>query len=186
MDFDNTIAGYDKWRGPKVLGPPVPYALDAILELIEWGWQVVIFTTRGNKSAIEQWLRDNNFPELQVNSTSHNPADSSHKPIAEVYFDDRDAHCVGNTPYNWHSAMARVRRKYRPQVDCAVDDAAAWASLWRRYVVAPFVRYQFRDHLALQLDERSIMADDKLNQAQKDELLLQLWEADCRFRNDDR
>ena len=148
VDFDNTLAGYDKWRGEDVFGPPVPYAMDAMKEYWEWGWRCVVFTTRGNVPAVEQWLRDNRFPfHPLVNSTSHNPPNTSGKPIADVYHEDRDAHVVGTQPYNWHRAMARVRQLYQPKVDSYVDDAAAWSSWFERYVVAPRRRREFAQGL---------------------------------------
>lgn len=149
VDFDNTIAGYDKWRGEDVLGSPVPYALDAILELMEWGWRVVVFTTRGDAARIAKWLMDYGFPPLLVNSTAHNPPNTSSKPIGEVYFDDRDAHCVGGTPYNWHWAMKRVRKLYQPPMDTHIDDASSWSSWWIEHLVAPAKRRAFvKSHVA--------------------------------------
>jgi len=149
VDVDNTLAGYDRWRGETVMGPPVPYAKDAIAELLEWGWRVVIFTTRGNITLIDEWLRNQGFPadRIQVNSTEHNPPGTSHKPIGEVYFDDRDAHVVGTLPYNWHRAMKRVRRLYQPTLDTHIDDASVWASWWIVWFVAPLKRRQFRRQL---------------------------------------
>ena len=160
IDFDNTISGYDKWRGPDVLGPPIPYAIDAILEMKEWGWNVVVFTTRGNVESIEAWLRKEGFPPLPVNSTAHNPPNTSAKPIAEVYFDDRDAHVVGEMPYNWHAAMRRVRRLYRPWLDSYVDDAQAWDTWWIRWLVAPYVRKAFAASLSTILAMRQVAAED--------------------------
>lgn len=153
VDFDNTLAGYDKWRGSKVLGPPIPYAVDAIKELKEWGWHVVINTTRLDKILIADWLTFWKFPQLLINDTSHNPPDTSHKPIAEVYFEDRDAHCVGEIPYNWHRAMRRVRKLYQPRLDVDIDDAASWANLFTTYWVAPMIRKAYRKGLKAWLDQ---------------------------------
>ncbi len=161
VDFDNTISGYDKWRGKDVFGPPVPYALDALKELREWGWRVVIFTTRQVTPALRGWLSKNGFGWCAVNSTDHNPPDTSNKPIGEVYFDDRDAHCVGRMPYNWHRAMARVRKRYQPRLDTHIDDASAWASWWTRYLIAPGVRRDFARELPLQLDLIKLRAEGK-------------------------
>jgi len=152
VDFDNTISGYTKWRGECVLGPIIPYAKDALLELREWGWRVVIFTTRGNTDDIAEWLSTQGLGFCEVNSTDHNPPGTSHKPIARVYFDDRDAHCVGNSPYNWHRAMARVRRLYRPRLDTHIDDAQVWSSWYIRWFVAPFRRKKFARDLPVHLD----------------------------------
>lgn len=176
IDFDNTIAGYDKWRGPKVLGPPVPYARDAITELREWGWRIVVFTTRGNVELVHEWLQENAFPPLLVNTVDHNPPGCSMKPIGEVYFDDRDAHVVGENPYNWHKAMARVRRKYQPSLDSHVDDVQAWAGWFTRFVLAPIERARFRASLEYRLTEREIEANDNLDFNTKQAMLQSLFE----------
>jgi hypothetical protein len=170
VDFDNTISGYDKWRGPKVLGPPIPYARDAILEMLEWGWRVVVFTTREAEPVVA-WLKKHGFPPIPVNDCSHNPPNTSGKPIAEVYFDDRDAHVVGGTPYNWHAAMKRVRRKYQPPLDTHVDDASAWSSWVVRVFLAPVVRARFRSSLAFTLTAEEIYHDEKLTKDQRDAML---------------
>ena len=161
VDFDNTVSGYDKWRGENVMGPIVPYARDALNEMLMWGWRIVVFTTRGNTDAIKLWLHKNGLNLCEVNSTAHNPPGTSHKPIGEVYFDDRDAHCVGRVPYNWHRAMARVRKRYQPRLDTHIDDASAWASWWTRYLIAPGVRRDFARELPLQLDLMKLRAEGK-------------------------
>lgn len=161
IDFDNTISGYDKWRGEGIMGPIVPYCKDAVNELKEWGWRVVVFTTRGNVAQVQSWLASNGLGWCKVNSTAHNPPGTSHKPIGEVYFDDRDAHCVGVIPYNWHRAMARVRNKYQPRLDTYIDDAQGWASWYTRYLIAPGVRRRFARELPLQLDLIKLRASGK-------------------------
>lgn len=177
VDFDNTISGYDKWRGPKVLGPPIPYAIDAILEMKAWGWRVVVFTTR-EATEVVKWLRVNGFPPLPVNDCSHNPPNTSGKPIAEAYFDDRDAHVVGTSPYNWHSAMARVRKRYQPKLDTYIDDASAWSTWWIRWFVAPVARARFRGSLGYWLTDLEIRSNDKLDEATKRGMLKSLWESE--------
>lgn len=130
VDLDGTLAEYDHWRGPQHFGSPVKYAREALRELREWGWRIIIFTTRGDSEIVECWLRINDLPFDAVNSTLHNPPGCSTKPIADVYFDDRDAHVVGQT-YNWRRAMRRVRRLYQPKPKTVeIDDAAAWAGWW--------------------------------------------------------
>lgn len=132
VDLDGTLAHYDDWKGEAHFGAPIPHAKDALLELKEWGWRIVIFTTRGNDDRVRKWLQKHNFPFDAINSTEHNPPKTSHKPIAEVYFDDRDAHVVGQKPYNWFRAMKRVRKLYQPPLDTWIDDAAAWSNWWRK------------------------------------------------------
>lgn len=134
VDLDGTLAEYDHWRGEDHFGKPILHARDALLELREWGWWIVIFTTRGNADKVCQWLCQHDMPFGSINSCEHNPEGCSTKPIADVYFDDRDAHCVGQKPYNWVKAMRRVRRLYQPALNTYIDDASAWASPVTRFL----------------------------------------------------
>lgn len=129
VDLDGTLSEYDKWRGEDHFGEPIPLARDALSELREWGWRIVVFTTRGNVPLVRDWLTEHRIPFDSVNSTDHNPPGTSCKPIADVYFDDRDAHVIGKRPYNWVKAMKRVRKLYQPKLDTQIDDAQAWA-MW--------------------------------------------------------
>ena len=129
IDLDGTLATYDGWKGPKVIGAPIKNARNALLELKEWGWRVVIFTTRGDKDLVKYWLDTHSMPYDLINDNSHNPPGCSQKPIADVYFDDNDAHCVKERPYNWKRAMKRVRKIFQPKpITTEIDDAAAWSS----------------------------------------------------------
>lgn len=161
VDFDNALSGYDHWRGPAVLGPIIPYAREALLEMREWGWLVVVFTTRGDLNSVRSWLEEHDLSWCRVNSTEHNPPGCSHKPIADVYFDDRSCHCVGETPFNWHKAMRLVRKRYQPSCCTFVDDAAAWSSLLERWFRAPLKRREFARSLTACLDSRSRIAMTK-------------------------
>lgn len=126
VDFDGTLSVYDKWLGEEVMGPPISLAREALCELKEWGWRIVVYTTRGRVDLVEAWLREHQIPFNSVNTNDHNPPNTSSKPIATVYFDDRDAHCVGSV-YDWVRAMRRVRRLYQPDKNLHIDDAACWA-----------------------------------------------------------
>lgn len=127
VDLDGTLSEYDKWRGEDHFGDPIPLAREALNELREWGWRIVIYTTRGNVSKVNAWLHKHQIPFDTINSNEHNPPGTSCKPIADVYFDDRDAHVVGQKPYNWIRAMKRVRKLYQPKLDTHIDDAQAWS-----------------------------------------------------------
>jgi len=131
--LDGTLAQYDHWRGEKHIGEPLQYVHEALDELREWGWRIVVFTTRGNTLIVKSWLRYHDIPFDAVNDCSHNPPGCSQKPIADVYFEDREASNVGK-PYNWPKAMRRVRKLYQPNLDTNIDDASCWGPWYYRWL----------------------------------------------------
>ena len=46
VDFDGALAHFDGWKGPDVLGEPVPEMLERVKRWIAEGTKVVIFTSR--------------------------------------------------------------------------------------------------------------------------------------------
>lgn len=81
IDFDGTIC---KRRGiPTVMSDydkPIEDALDAIKLFIQQGHQVWVFTSNTDLDKVANWLRKNNFPQLEVTNI---------KRPAHVYIDDR-------------------------------------------------------------------------------------------------
>ena len=77
VDFDSTLAIYDKWRGPTVLGEPIPLMVDRVKRWLHQGKLVKIFTARvapdhsqeeideGTK-AIKAWCKEHLGQELDV------------------------------------------------------------------------------------------------------------------------
>ena len=64
VDLDGTLAIYNSWEGPTVIGEPVPKMLKRVKTWLENGYRVKILTARVNpknkdyllaKAAIEQW-----------------------------------------------------------------------------------------------------------------------------------
>lgn len=62
VDFDGTLATYEKWEGPDVLGDPIPLMLERVKKWIAQGYQVRILTARAygrdafiSIRAIEDW-----------------------------------------------------------------------------------------------------------------------------------
>ena len=63
LDFDGVIHSYTSgWKGPRSIpDPPVPGALEAIVEYVQAGFDVQIFSSRsryfGARWAMKQWLK---------------------------------------------------------------------------------------------------------------------------------
>ena len=70
VDFDGTLATYDKWRGSTHVGKPIARMVRRVRRWISHGKKCKIFTARADDeksvNAIKKWLRDNELPDLEV------------------------------------------------------------------------------------------------------------------------
>jgi hypothetical protein len=87
LDFDGVIHSYTSgFQGVDVIAdPPVPGAREAVVELLDFGYDVTVFSTRcisfKGSEAMRAWLRKHQFDDrLRV---------SADKPPALLYVDDR-------------------------------------------------------------------------------------------------
>jgi hypothetical protein len=95
VDFDGVLHWYRKgWSDGSIYDDPVPGSQDAMRQLIERGFKVVVFSTRaidriirgvieaGQEAQMRTWLHRNGFPELEI---WKEPG----KPMGIAYIDDR-------------------------------------------------------------------------------------------------
>ena len=62
IDFDGVVHDYTKgWQGGEVYGEEVPGAFETIYELMYKGFEVFLFTSRGDDPRARQWLREKGF-----------------------------------------------------------------------------------------------------------------------------
>lgn len=70
VDLDGTLAEYDGWQGEEYIGKPVPEMHKRVLEWINQGVKVKIFTARAcNQTAIphiKKWLVQHGLGDLEV------------------------------------------------------------------------------------------------------------------------
>jgi hypothetical protein len=78
LDFDAVLHEYRGWNDGQMLGP-IDGALEAVQELQNRGFRVVVFSTR-DEAMIRPWLAEHSFPELEI---------CSEKPPAVCFVDDR-------------------------------------------------------------------------------------------------
>ena len=73
VDLDGTLAYYEGWRGLDYIGKPIPGIRARVLEWIEQGYRVKVFTARASVpegvEPIKNWLAENGFPELEITSS---------------------------------------------------------------------------------------------------------------------
>jgi hypothetical protein len=103
IDLDDTLCEYDGEYHPEIIGAPRPYAIWALEVFAYNGFEVVLFTNRGNLTRIENWIAEH-APGLITYINDHpqavrlgmNPG----KPCADLFIDDRDSRWRGR-PVDW-------------------------------------------------------------------------------------
>lgn len=110
VDLDGTIAHYQGWRDEDHFGDPIDGVRDALGELRQLGWTVIVFTTRANRQKVEGYLKKHNIPYDDINRNKDQPANAiGGKVYADVYVDDRAIQFCGD----WKVTLAEVL-KFKP------------------------------------------------------------------------
>jgi len=110
VDLDGTLAEYDGWKGEEHFGKPRQGAKDAMQAFKQRGYEIIIFTTRGNTELVRQWLNENGIVFDYINENPHQPEGSNDgKPIADLYIDDRAVDARGE----WSKIVSEVERRLR-------------------------------------------------------------------------
>jgi hypothetical protein len=90
IDLDGTICHYNEWKDESHFGDLIPGTLEAVTELKNDGWIIIIYTTRTNIDLIEKYLRENSIQFDYINKNPFQPENAlGGKPYADVYIDDR-------------------------------------------------------------------------------------------------
>ena len=105
VDLDGTIAHYQGWQGETHFGEPVEGVQEALGRLKTAGWQIIIFTTRGNSKLVADYLNSHSIPFDCINQNPDQPENTFRgKPYAEAYIDDRGIQFNGN----WQATVDEV------------------------------------------------------------------------------
>lgn len=89
IDVDGVIADYSGgFKGPGVIGEPLPGARKFLDRLRAAGWKVIIFTTRGN-DVMKQYMEQHDLYYDEINDNPSLRGENPGKPIAAIYLDDR-------------------------------------------------------------------------------------------------
>jgi len=107
VDLDRTLHRYSEgWSDGTVYDPPIPGAREAMTELKERGYQIVIFSARTGKSKpdwreqermVNEWLIKHDIPFDMI---------TSEKLPAEFYIDDRAVRFEGN----WAATLQVIKQ----------------------------------------------------------------------------
>lgn len=95
-DLDGTLAFYERWEGPAVIGEPIPLMLERVKRFLADGYEVRILTARVSEDpdgiarrAIEQWTEKHLGQALGVTCI---------KDFAMIeLYDDRAVQVIPNT-----------------------------------------------------------------------------------------
>ena len=111
FDFDGVIHSYTSgWKGvANIPDPPVPGIREAIAEIRDAGYRVVVVSTRCSERdglmAIHKFMNENNILVDDI---------SAHKPPALVYIDDR-AICFDGHPETLFNKVRRFKPWYQKE-----------------------------------------------------------------------
>lgn len=108
VDFDGTLATYHGWRGSSNFGDPIQETVETVRLLKKMGWKIIIFTTREETEGLRQWLDENQVPYDEINKNSENPPNTSVKPLADVFIDDRAVNYHGQDRLELMSEILKV------------------------------------------------------------------------------
>ncbi len=93
VDLDGTLAEYHGWQGPTHIGAPIPLMFSRVLNWIERGHEVIIFTARAEvefeRHHVHLWLVKHGIGHLEITNVKS-------KRIAE-FWDDRAVRVERNT-----------------------------------------------------------------------------------------
>jgi hypothetical protein len=99
IDFDGTLAKYNGWLGPDVLGEPLEKARHAMI-LLDGTYRLVCFTARPT-AMVENWLRHWGFPKMRVTNI---------KEPAFLIVDDRSLLFTGE----WTDEFIQKIKDFKP------------------------------------------------------------------------
>lgn len=126
IDMDGTIAKPYKKFDPRNIPGPRPGARAAVREFQRLGYRIIIFTARGDKTLVKDYLHKHDIPYDYVNENPDQPADSSGKVIADVYIDDKgiDARQAWNKIKDQTLGRIKKAAVYEPDREELVKEAA--------------------------------------------------------------
>ena len=105
VDLDGTLAHYDGWKGVDHIGPVITPMKLKVLDWIQQGHKVEIYTARVSvpreeadaRYHIDKWLRENGLPDLEITCIK--------KKEFQEFYDDRAFRVIHNTGIVLNCAM---------------------------------------------------------------------------------
>ncbi|PTD94720.1 hypothetical protein C9439_01005 [archaeon SCG-AAA382B04] len=112
VDLDNTIFELTEWKGQNHFGKPIEGVKQALNQLREDGFEIIIWTTRFNEGKeglknISDLLEKHDIPFDYINYNPYQPPDMSQKLYADYYIDDRAIEFNGD----WSEVVEKINQK---------------------------------------------------------------------------
>ena len=108
LDFDGVICEFETERQ----GMPIEGAIDGMLNLIDAGWYIEIFSGRcatvNGRQGIQGWIKTHLPSQLYKHFISGYLIIAEHKPVAKLYIDDRGWHFA-----NWSELTPQACKQFR-------------------------------------------------------------------------
>ncbi len=142
VDFDGVCAeDCGTWQGRGVFGKPIPETRVLLKLLKAWGWEVALWTTRGEVDDLKRFCAEHDLPVDYwpgENPYRHEERGASDKLKADIYLDDRGVRFSRDIQTVLDTIMAT--RNYRDRlckvstVDALVGVVEAYQSVGRTVV----------------------------------------------------
>ena len=112
IDFDGTIAQYDRYRGKGIFGLPIDGAIEKINRLASQGNIIIINTTRIEKHDVAEYLKlyGIHYDYINYNPENDRQMLSHSKVLADVYIDDRNIEFNGE----WNDDLIAKINNFKP------------------------------------------------------------------------
>jgi hypothetical protein len=108
VDLDGTLAKMYTNFDPKKIEDPRPGAQEALEKFRDKGFRIIVWTVRGDKKLIREWLKEHEIPYDYINENPDQPPGSSDKIYSDVYLDDRG---VSAARASWNTLESQVSRR---------------------------------------------------------------------------
>lgn len=89
VDLDGTLAKKEEPFNADSIGGPIEKAIAWVRRFHKAGARIIIFTVRGDKDLVSDWLEEHEVPYDYINENPDQPKKSSGKVLADIYRDDR-------------------------------------------------------------------------------------------------
>src|SRR3990167_10919044 len=102
VDLDGTIAKYDKFNGPFLIGDPYDGAREFLQSLKDLDFKIIIFTCRNSPEYVDNVFKSTRIIKERLNRHGllfDSIWIESGKPIADWYVDDKGIRCEPEKGY---------------------------------------------------------------------------------------